>query len=246
MAPSSYQRPDQPLRDYVLPLALFKRTEDSFKLLSIQGTGFLIENGRGLGVTARHVSKDCDAGAADVDVIAAVMFVPPEGGWVGVSILRFERHPTEDVALFRLPDDDYESPYSFTDKQYNAPAHYALWGYPEDVLHDRMKDGGLSPDLVYSEGHIRRRRSYELANSNRVPGKAFYELSTPAGHCCSGAPVSEYGSAIFQVLGVYVGEWRNESGTLAVGYASRAESLKEKWPALFTGGADLSKLCTPA
>src|SRR6476469_4962718 len=72
-------------------------------------------------------------------------------------------------------------------------------------------------------------------------GVDFYELSTPAGHKCSGAPVSELTNP-WHVIGVYVGERRNDTGTLAVGYATRTEALHAHWPALF-GTAKLSALC---
>jgi len=156
-----------------------------------------------------------------------------------VQILKFEQHPVEDVALFRLPADDYYSPFSVVASQHYSSAEYSVWGYPEDEHHDRMAAGGLAPDLVYSAGHIRRRVSYELPSV--APGRSFYELSTPAGNKCSGAPVSELTNP-WHVIGVYVGERRNDTGTLAVGYATRTEALHAHWPALF-GTAKLSTLC---
>ena len=101
-----------------------------------------------------------------------------------------------------------------------------LWGYPDDVHYDLMADsGGLVVDLVYSAGHIRRCVNYGLPD-NRIPGRNFYELSSPAGQCCSGAPMSiRKRGGEFSVVGVYVGEHRDFANTFAVGYATRTEAL---------------------
>jgi len=232
--PSPLQLPDDPVISYVIPLVLTSRGDSGdWRLEEIAGTGFLVAEGRGLGVTARHIAHNLERGTA------AAVFAQADGTWRAVQILKFEQHPVEDVALFRLPADDYYSPFSVVASQHYSSAEYSVWGYPEDEHHDRMAAGGLAPDLVYSAGHIRRRVSYELPSV--APGRSFYELSTPAGNKCSGAPVSELTNP-WHVIGVYVGERRNDTGTLAVGYATRTEALHAHWPALF-GTAKLSTLC---
>ena len=232
--PSPLQLPDDPVISYVIPLALTSHGDGGdWRLEEIAGTGFLVAEGRGLGVTARHIAHNLERGTA------AAVFAQADGTWRAVQILKFEQHPVEDVALFRLPADNYYSPFSVVASQHYSSAEYSVWGYPEDEHHDRMAAGGLAPDLVYSAGHIRRRVSYELPSV--APGRSFYELSTPAGHKCSGAPVSELTNP-WHVIGVYVGERRNDTGTLAVGYATRTEALHAHWPALF-GTAKLSTLC---
>jgi hypothetical protein len=232
--PSPLQLPDDPVISYVIPLVLTSRGDSGdWRLEEIAGTGFLVAEGRGLGVTARDIAHNLERGTA------AAVFAQADGTWRAVQILKFEQHPVEDVALFRLPADDYYSPFSVVASQHYSSAEYSVWGYPEDEHHDRMAAGGLAPDLVYSAGHIRRRVSYELPSV--APGRSFYELSTPAGHKCSGAPVSELTNP-WHVIGVYVGERTNDTGTLAVGYATRTEALHAHWPALF-GTAKLSTLC---
>jgi hypothetical protein len=76
--------------------------------------------------------------------------------------------------------------------------------------------------------------------------RSFCELSTPAGGCCSGAPVSLRGDP-FRVVGVYVGERRNFANTFAntfaIGFATRSEVLAQQWPQLVDGTTDLSGLC---
>jgi hypothetical protein len=94
---------------------------------------------------------------------------------------------------------------------------------------------------VYSAGHIRRRISHQLIINN-IGGRSFYELSTPAGGCCSGAPVSRQQEP-FRVIGVYVGERRSKDNTFVVGFAPRSEVLAQRWPQLVAGTTDLSELC---
>jgi hypothetical protein len=232
--PSPLQLPDDPVISYVIPLVLTSRGDGGdWRLEEIAGTGFLVAEGRGLGVTARHIAHNLERGTA------AAVFAQADGTWRAVQILKFEQHPVEDVALFRLPADDYYSPFSVVASQHYSSAEYSVWGYPEDEHHDRMAAGGSAPDLVYSAGHVRRRVSYELPSV--APGRSFYELSTQAGHKCAGAPVSELTNP-WHVIGVYVGEHRSDTGTLAVGYATRTEALHAHWPALF-GTAKLSTLC---
>ena len=82
-------------------------------------------------------------------------------------------------------------------------------------------------------------------------GRSFYELTTPAGQCCSGAPVSIRRDP-WRAIGVYVGERRQPERRLsdtevvigsAVGYATRADALVQQWPQLFGATAELSELC---
>ncbi|MDT7723290.1 MAG: hypothetical protein QOE94_4301, partial [Mycobacterium sp.] len=75
-----------------------------------------------------------------------------------------------------------------------------------------------------------------------IPGRSFYELSAPAGRCCSGAPVS-IRRDMWRAIGVYVGERRNETGTFAVGFATRAEVIAQQWPQLVDETGDLPGLC---
>jgi hypothetical protein len=51
--PCELQHQSQPVRDYVLPMVLLREGEDGVSVDSIQGTGFLIERSRGLGVTRK-------------------------------------------------------------------------------------------------------------------------------------------------------------------------------------------------
>jgi hypothetical protein len=173
-------------------------------------------------------------------------FVQSDGAILSGLVGAFDLHPTEDVALFRLsPADDYFSPYTIATQPHYGSAEYMLWGYPDDVRHDMFSEASrpLNVPLIYSAGHFRRRVNGELP-INDVRGHAFYELSTPAGLCASGSPVSvRLPGRQWEAAGVYVGERRNETGTFSVGYATRSDAIAAQWPALVEDGADLSKLC---
>jgi hypothetical protein len=146
--------------------------------------------------------------------------------------------PTEDVALFRLDDDDYTSPFVVGQRLHRISAEYRIWGYPEDLYMEKVGDKSLPAALVFSGGHVRRRVNYEI---ERIPGSHFYELSTPAGAGCSGAAVSIDGGT--EIDAIYVGERRNETNTFAVGYATRSDVLAERWPQLVDEEADKRDLC---
>lgn len=239
---------------YVVPLIVGlndPKATHPLKAESVEGTGFLLAGGRGLGVTARHVAEALLAKATP-DTLAAENDPTVEAragtaGFVGddnrlrsAPIVSYDLHPTEDVALFRLVDDDYYSPYSICTDEHGSAADYSLWGYPDDVRYDFYDaNKTLNVPLIYSAGYIRRRISAELPIQS-VRGKSFYELSTPAGSCCSGAPMVMRAEPQ-RVCAVYVGERRNESGTFSVGFATRSSALLQNWPALADG--DLAALC---
>jgi hypothetical protein len=230
----------------------------------VAGTGFLLAGGRGLGITARHVVKDLLADSPLVEPpmvlsrdaapvrLPLAMFINEDGNYRSVPIGAVDPHPSEDVALFRLPDQDLCSPYSLSADQREASAEYAVWGYPDEVRHDYFTEEQrlLNVPLIYSGGYIRRRLTAEIPPPGHL-GRSFYELSTPAGQCCSGAPVSVRPDP-WRAIGVYVGERRQPDRRLsdtdvvigsAVGYATRADALVQQWPQLFDPTADLSELC---
>lgn len=243
---------------YVLPLmvGVLKRVDGAFQLhaKTVEGTGFLVAGGGGLGITAHHVVKAV-LGAAPipdpftrVDQVGDEISVPGtgfinnEGDFSHMPIGAVDLHPTEDVALFRLPEGNYFSPYTISAEKREASAIYSVWGYPDEVRHDYFNERErlLNIPLVYSGGHFRRRFNAEIPEPG-PRGRYFYELSSPAGSCCSGAPVSIRHDP-WTAVGVYTGERRNDSG-FAVGFATRAEALVERWPQLGDPSADLTELC---
>jgi hypothetical protein len=250
------------IHNYVLPMMVARVMRTQSEPLgwrpqvdSVEGTGFLLANGRGLGITARHVAVEMQKAAptlagelpspvpSETEIILATAgFIQPDGRVLGQPIMAWDLHPTEDLALFRLPDDNYWSQYTIhPEKQFGA-TEYDLWGYPDDVRHELFSEGNrtLSVPLIYSGGYIRRAYSHELA-INDVRGRNFYELNTPAGSCASGSAVSLKWNP-GRVIGVYVGERQNETGTFSAGYATTSQVIATKWPAL-VGDGDMSELC---
>ena len=94
-----------------------------------------------------------------------------------------------------------------------------------------MKDGIFvpRPDLIYSEGYIRRRITGLKVPT--VKGTQLFELSAVAGRGCSGSPVLKTGAVLSAVIGIYVSEKVNDE--TAVAYAVREEAFREWKPTLF-------------
>lgn len=254
------------IASYVLPLAvgIVNLGDDHpYRVGTVEGTGFLVAGGRGLGVTAKHVIKALLAKAPFTNYAEPLpptgetrapvaMFIGDTGEFRAAPIASVDLHPTEDVALFRLFDQDFYSPYNFSADPHEGSAEYAVWGYPDEVRYDYFADGQtpLNVPLIFSGGYIRRRLSAEIPPPG-PPGRSFYELGTPAGACCSGAPVSIRRDP-WRAIGVYVGERRQPDRRLsdteiivgsAVGYATRADALVERWPQLFGPPDGLMELC---
>jgi hypothetical protein len=88
------------------------------------------------------------------------------------------------------------------------------------------------PDLVYTQGYIRRRISDIPIPGIR--GNGFFELSEVAGAGCSGSPVMLITSGpAWLVIGVYVGQ-RIAAGDdlVRVGYAAREDLFRDWVPDL--------------
>ncbi|MFE6095976.1 serine protease [Streptomyces massasporeus] len=212
---------------FVLALAhLATQPDGTLMYLAHAGTAFLLQAGDGcFAMTAGHV--------ADTLVIGehAALFADAAGNWRAAAVVHVDRHPTQDVAVLRLEPGRYASPFTFGRSQEQASLGYTLWGYPEAILYETHVDGVAvpRPDLVYSQGHIRRRISRPVAVPE-ITGDRFFELSTPAGSACSGAPVlSTRPGRQWEVIGVYVGQHHSINGLgivdLAVGYAVRTADL---------------------
>jgi hypothetical protein len=232
----------QLITDYVVLLLLMREADDGLRPVELSGTGFLIADGRGLIITAAHVARRLEGHETAVGI---ALFNQIGAGWTPMPIRLSEQHPVEDVALLRIDEYEYYSPFTIAADEHYASGRYELWGYPDDVYHDRMASAGApAPDLIYSSGHVRRRISYDLP---AISGRSFYELSSPAGSCCSGAPVTisrePQNPNPWRVAAIYVGERRNYENTLAVGYATRTEAIVDHWPELLLGGGHLASLC---
>jgi trypsin-like peptidase len=208
---------------HVFPLAAAEETAEGLSLKQILGSGFFIADG-GLGMTADHVVKACPPEAH----VVAMMRSVDEGGWWGIRLELLESHPSEDVCVFKLSEDDALATFLRPSLDWcGSSASYELWGYPEAVYYELGATTGSRwprPDLIYSRGHVRRRTSGVPLPGIR--GTHFLELSEVAGPGCSGSPVilrePRDPSALWKVVGIYVGE---QIGS--VGYAARLDNLAE-------------------
>ncbi len=227
------------IRDFVFPIAEIERTpEGNLRLVRCRGTGFLVGDG-GYALTCAHV---VDGAPDEPNRGLAAILCPTRGGWWSVQIRRREVHPTEDVAAFVLDDSSLGSFIAVVTGMAAASMTYMAWGYPDDVTLELEADGKLveRPDLVYTEGYIRRSISNELPIPN-IPGSKFFELSELGGRGFSGAPVikRETGGGIWQAVGIYCGERVTEPAT-RVGYCIRSEAFGSWAPQIF--GATISSL----
>jgi hypothetical protein len=178
--------PTGAVRDWVFPVVTFAPDPNATHGMAgptFHGTGFLISGSTGLAFTAKHVADNLEVG------LSAGLFVE-DGGWRSYAIHEIRDHPTEDVSVIFLEANNWDSPFHLVDEQHHASARYSVWGYPTDVMYERLDDSGIalpSYELVYSEGHVRRRISDVDLPAAR--GRQFFELSNAAGAGCSGAPV---------------------------------------------------------
>jgi|ERR1043165_3176986 S1-C subfamily serine protease len=210
-------------RDFIFPICECAPNEGGggFRFVRFLGTGFLFGSA-GFALTASHV-----LGSPTDQRLLMAMFVAPNQHWLGARILRRHIHPTEDVAVIQLEPVSglpWYSPFGLSSTPAHSSCRYSLFGYPEDVANELVNESTsrveTRPDLVYSEGHVRRRATLALPS---VRGSAFLELSQIAGQGCSGAPVFIPG---WQVIGVYSSE-RLCSSQINMAYAVRTDSFRD-------------------
>ncbi len=224
-----------PVRNHVFPLAnAVRSSENELAYRNLVGTGFLIGK-RGFAITAAHVIDELNTGKkSETDVIIGIF--PKEPHWMGAEITDLEKHPSEDVGILKLelPMLYRKSFLAITDAPQYSSGQYFCWGYPHEVagelkqLDPSAKD---RPDLIYTQGYIRRRISRELYPTIIYKGAQFYELSEIIGHGASGGPVilqSRPAAQIWPVIGVYIGEKANGN----ISYAVRAEAFANWSPAI--------------
>jgi len=221
--------------DHVVPLVQVESHDSGLKVTAFLGTGFIC--GENLGMTAHHVLNEETPPSVGI-------VINHQQKWHYCSISGVETHPVEDVCLFTLEQLDEDVSWQSFLRPSSAPQYaslnYSLWGYPADVLYEVVHGGFASPrpDLVYSEGHVRRRMSD--ISLEHLRGRNFYELSQRGGSGFSGGPVisnrSLGPSSVWQVVGIYIGERVSGEG-ISVGYATRLDSIAAWRPALLNGSS---------
>lgn len=219
---------DLKIRDYVFPVGTEKGG-----VFTLCGTAFFVGDS-GISVTAAHVVDELQRGGEPLSIFT-------DGTrWYEFRVTNFEKHPTEDVAVIQIDGGPWDSIIEVDGSWEGSSCEYDLWGYPERVAHEprhtastpEQAESLVSPDLIYSRGHVRRRISRELPVSV-FRGTAFYELSEVGGACCSGAPVIKLPKGKnkpWRAFGVYIGEETSVSHA-AVGYATRGDALLNWNPA---------------
>jgi Trypsin-like peptidase domain len=213
--------------DFVFPVVAVKRVDhQTLDYRGLLGTGFLVKNGDGLGLTAGHVADNI------VTDRAAALFRDVAGVWQPRAITIIDRHANDDLALIRVEGITWQSALFVTSAAEYGSAHYSMWGYPLDVTNEQEENGRIAPrpDLIFSEGHIRRRLTD--IKFRGITGRKMYELSNVAGSGCSGSPVCirQPGRHPFEVIGVYIGERYSEADHVSVAFAVRSEAILDVWP----------------
>lgn len=213
---------DNYIRDFVFPLAVIPANhQGALKVERILGTAFLIGR-RGFAMTARHVLESTEGKRV------VGMFALPDGTWKTFDVQKIERHPSLDVGLVQIDGGPWNSIFRLSNSWAGATTRYRCFGYPDDATFELYQDRSVlvRPDLVYTEGYIRRRFPYPLPT---IRGDLFLELSDVAGSGCSGAPVFTELGVGWGVIGIYVCERLNDRGT-SVAYAVMEEAFREWSP----------------
>jgi hypothetical protein len=210
------------IRDYVFPIVTLHSREGNPLFHNFLGTGFLIGN-RGFGMTAAHVAQNFKN-----ETVAALF--ASGSGWLAIPISDSEMHAQEDVAVLKVTGNSWKSFFRCSGTWEGSSCKYRMFGYPEDVSYEIVHDdrARFRPDLVYTEGYIRRRTNHEIPT---MIGTSLFELSEVAGSGCSGSPIFKFKAPIWEVIGIYVGEKTNDRAT-SVAYAVREESFREWRPTI--------------
>jgi len=214
------------------------------RIVSTHGTAFLIGN-RGFALTAKHV-------IAGKSKPLAALTMAEASGWTWSNIVASETHPAEDVAILRLDPGSCKSGFQLGSSVVMASSRYRIFGYPSDATRFETASGEF-PDLVYTEGYIRRRYSASLspllgssspAGRSRVAGTSFFELSQIAGTGTSGGPVFDLAEPM-TVIGIYSAEKHTPhliatgdtpiTQLTSVSYAVRGDAFRDWKPAMLGG-----------
>jgi hypothetical protein len=150
----------------------------------VLGTAFLLDGDDGelIGVTAGHVLRGLQKGHG------AALLISNGNDFRMLYAAGVEFHPSEDLALFRLANHRPSggTRLSLTADRFPIGLDYAALGYPDDDYW-RGDGKGVTLELTYSAGHVRRHRG--PGSLPGIKGLYFLELSHRAGAGCSGAPL---------------------------------------------------------
>jgi Trypsin-like peptidase domain len=225
---------DDKISSYIVPLVeLSVHDQEGNAVATLVGSAFYIGHNGHL-LTAAHVLKPSRQRVAAL--------VVRDGRWVAIDISASEAHPDHDVAVLSTQD-PVSSFFVPLAQPHFGSAPYFQFSYPEDVAYELVVAGrrAFRPDLIYNEGHVRRRMTAIPIPGLR--GQHLYELSEVAGPGSSGSPIVLQpllhlgGGPYWHVIGVYIGErFAQTEGRISfAGYASRIDALVEWRPELLRG-----------
>jgi hypothetical protein len=222
------------ISDYVFPLVKATILNGNYRYEELIGTGFFIGNG-GYALTAGHVVDQLFNDLKSDGVVLALFQTGQI--WYAYKVIDSEIHPFEDIGLIKLEGSWWKSIVVISSDYHNSSAEYTCWGYPKIVAQEvqRIVEGAAeNPELIYTQGYIRRRISRELEVSI-YRGKQFYELSEIVGEGNSGGPVilkKSIGQNKWEVIGVYIGE--KASSGVDVSYAVRSDGFFNWTPTMLS------------
>lgn len=215
------------LIDYIFPLIRATKTGDTYNYEELIATGFFIGS-RGYALTAGHVINQLFDNLPANGVVLA-LFADDESYWHPYEVTGHSKHPTEDVGIIKIDGDWWKSIIEISTIPAHSGVEYHCWGYPKVVAQEIMnvQEGAMErPELIFTQGYIRRRISRELEVRMFV-GTQFYELSEIVGEGNSGGPIifkkSVQPDIKWKLIGIYMGE--KEGNRVDISYAVRSEAF---------------------
>lgn len=232
------------VRNCVVAVARIDTAGGIARIVATHGTAFHIGTG-GYALTAKHV-------IAGKPKTLVALTMAEAGGWTWTPVIASELHPSEDVAIVKLESGACRSGFPLSSAVELTSSRYRIYAYPGQARRLETAAGEF-PDLVYTEGYIRRRYSASVYPSTgssspvgaaRVDGTAFFELSQVAGPGTSGGPVFGLGDPL-AVIGIYSAEKhipqiintddKQIVQLTSVAYAVRDDAFRDWRPAMLGG-----------
>ena len=151
--PTGFLGQGKAIVDYVFPIFNVEITGDGLRVTAFLGTGFFI-GARGFALTAKHVMRPATT--------PAILMRDGDQTWCAFAVKEEDPHPSEDVTVLRIEAAagwQWKSIFALPGGWQGSGMSYFLFGYPESAMLELVENGMalMRPDLIYSEGHIRRR-----------------------------------------------------------------------------------------